>query len=187
MTDEVAGLVAHLASELGLASVPRTRIVDAEFSPLVWCLGRQPVVLRPARLVEELEAEALQAVLAHELTHIARRDHRVRQLEVLVTVLYWWHPVVWWVRRELRRVEEECCDAQVLRLLPESAPDYADALVRTVEFVQSGRNTRSALASSRLGAAALGSLSLASPLGRASHLRRRVEMILDERSRPRWT
>lgn len=187
VTDEVAGLVARLASELGLASVPRTRIVDADFSPLVWCLGRQPVVLLPAQLVEELEAEALQAVLAHELTHIARRDHRVRQLEVLVTVLYWWHPVVWWVRRELRRVEEECCDAQVLRLLPESAPDYADALVRTVEFVQSGRNQRSALASSRLGATALGSLSLASPLGRASHLRRRVEMILDERSRPRWT
>lgn len=184
VSDEVAGAVARLAAEFGLTSVPQTRIVDADFSPLVWCLGRQPIVLLPARLVEDFEPDALNAVLAHELTHIARRDHRVRQLEVLVSVLYWWHPVVWWVRRELRRVEEECCDAQVLQRLPDTASDYADALVRTVEFLQTRQKQRSALASSRLWA---GSLSLASPLGRASHLRRRVEMILDERMKPKWT
>ena len=51
------------------------------------------------------------AVLAHELAHLKRRDHWVRRLEAIVLGLYWWYPGAWWARRQLERAEEECCDA----------------------------------------------------------------------------
>ena len=49
--------------------------------------------------------------------------------------LYWWHPVVWWARQKLHEAEEECCDAWVVSVLPESARAYAIALVETVDFL----------------------------------------------------
>ena len=34
------------------------------------------------------------------------------------SVLHWWNPLVWWVRRRLHAVEEQCCDAWVAVGLP---------------------------------------------------------------------
>src|SRR5262249_21456549 len=78
-------------------------------------------------------------LLAHELAHLRRRDHWVRGLELLATGLYWWNPVVWWARRELRAAEEECCDAWVVWTLPESARAYARALVSPVAYLCEAR------------------------------------------------
>src|SRR5262249_44382975 len=98
-----------------------------------------------------------------ELAHLRRRDHWVRHLEFVVTVLYWWQPVLWWVRREIQEAEEQCCDAWVVSLAPKAIPAYAEALVATVAFLS---QTRLALP---LGA---------SGMGHARLLRRRLTMIL---------
>ena len=72
-------------------------------------------LLWPANLAERLDDAARRAVLAHELAHLKRRDHWTAWLEVVVACLWWWHPVVWWARRELRHYAELACDAWVLR------------------------------------------------------------------------
>jgi len=56
-------------------------------------------------------------------------------LEVVVTALYWWHPVVWWVRREIRPFEEACCDGFVVSEMPDSRQTYATALVESLRFL----------------------------------------------------
>jgi beta-lactamase regulating signal transducer with metallopeptidase domain len=66
--------------------------------------SRYPVVL-PMRLLSALDKQQTAMVLAHELAHLRRRDHWVRGLELVVSVLYWWNPLVWWVRRRLHAVE----------------------------------------------------------------------------------
>ncbi|HMC65547.1 MAG TPA: M56 family metallopeptidase, partial [Gemmataceae bacterium] len=78
-------------------------------------------------------------LLTHELAHLRRSDHWVRGLEFLATGLYWWHPVVWWARREIREAEEQCCDAWVVWALPAAAKAYALALVETVDFLAEAR------------------------------------------------
>ena len=49
--------------------------------------------------------------------------------------LYWWHPVVWYARRELREAEEQCCDAWVVATLPGAGRAYASALLDTLDFL----------------------------------------------------
>src|SRR5262249_35608505 len=68
-----------------------------------------------------------------ELAHLRRRDHRVRWLEIVVQGVYWWYPLVPFIRRQIRSHEEECCDALVVGLLP--AKSYASAIVRTLDFL----------------------------------------------------
>src|SRR5262249_16512260 len=74
-------------------------------------------------------------LLVHELAHLRRRDHWVRLLEMLATGLFWWHPVVWWARRELREAEEQCCDAWVVWALPGAGRTYATALLECLAFL----------------------------------------------------
>jgi beta-lactamase regulating signal transducer with metallopeptidase domain/tetratricopeptide (TPR) repeat protein len=105
------------------------------FPPMLWALGGPARILVPEQLFPKLLPAQKASLLAHELAHLKRRDHWVRLLELVVTALYWWCPLVWWIRRELRKAEEECCDAWVVWAMPQGATDYAEALVETTGFL----------------------------------------------------
>src|SRR5262249_60001036 len=92
-------------------------------------------LLLPAILWTRLTREQQDTLLAHELAHLRRGDAWVRRLEIVVLGLYWWHPVVWWARREIQEAEEQCCDALVLETIPTGAEMYASALLETVAFL----------------------------------------------------
>jgi beta-lactamase regulating signal transducer with metallopeptidase domain len=129
----------RVAARLGLARCPQVRLVPGPVSPLLWGLVGTPRLVLPAALWDRLSAEQRDAVLAHELAHLRRGDRWVRRLEVVVAGLYWWCPVVWWARHELREAEEECCDAWVVWALPGSAEAYAAALLEAVTFLSQAR------------------------------------------------
>jgi beta-lactamase regulating signal transducer with metallopeptidase domain len=74
----------------------------------------RPVVMLPATLLERLQPGRLQAVLAHEREHIARHDLLKAQLHRLVEVLFWFHPLVWFIGRRLVEERERACDEAVL-------------------------------------------------------------------------
>lgn len=127
---ELQQQVGALAKRLGLRRPPRVLLSEARLAPLVWCLFGRPRLVLPAHLLEELDAEQMEWVLAHELTHIRRRDHLVRWLEWLACVAFWWNPIAWWARKNLRAHEEICCDAQVLRSLRAEPRAYAASLLQ---------------------------------------------------------
>src|SRR5207245_2040258 len=123
------------AGRLGLSRPPRVWLLPGAVSPMLWTFGRRPRLLVPTALWVRLDEDQRTTLLVHEMAHLRRRDHWVRSLELLATSLYWWHPVVWLARRELREAEEQCCDAWVVRVLPGSAHAYARALVETVDYL----------------------------------------------------
>src|SRR5207302_6641215 len=127
--------VGVLASRLGLGRVPGVWLVPGRLAPMLWSLGGAPRLLVPDELLDGLTAEQRATLLLHELAHLRRRDHWVRLLELLATGLYWWHPVVWWARRELREAEEQCCDAWVVWALPGAGRVYATALLECLDFL----------------------------------------------------
>jgi Flp pilus assembly secretin CpaC/Zn-dependent protease with chaperone function len=49
-------------------------------------------------------------MLAHELAHLAARDPLWLALADALTVLLWWHPLVWWGRRQFRAASEAAAD-----------------------------------------------------------------------------
>jgi beta-lactamase regulating signal transducer with metallopeptidase domain len=124
-----------IACALGLRRVPPLRVVAAAIPPMLWPEPAGPVLLLPRELLSELTPDERDALLAHELAHVHRRDHWVRLLELLATALFWWYPVAWWARAALRRAEERCCDEWVLRVLPRSAEAYANGLLKSLTFV----------------------------------------------------
>jgi WD40 repeat protein len=130
--------VAALAPRLGLRRPPRVRLLPGAVPPLVWGFWR-PTLYFPAELLGRVSAEGRLTLVAHELAHLRRRDHLVRWLEFVALAAYWWCPLVWLARRELRRFEEESCDAEVAGALPGTAHAYATAVLETVELLAAAR------------------------------------------------
>ena len=129
------GMAEAMGRRLGLRRTAEIALLPVRVSPLVWSLGGRPRVFLPAALFQRLDADAQQAILAHELAHVRRHDHWVRLLELAIATLFWWHPVVWWACRQLRELEEQCCDAMVLGAAPHGARAYATALLDTLDFL----------------------------------------------------
>lgn len=127
--------VRTLARDMRLRRCPRVLLVPARISPMLCLIAGRARIVLPEPLLAQLTPAQLDALLAHELAHAARGDHWVRALEVVVLCATWWLPTTWWLRRTLRRAEERCCDAHVLRTLPHQARVYADALLSTLDFL----------------------------------------------------
>lgn len=124
-----------LAAQLGLRATPQVRVVSGRIAPLAWGFGRQSTIVVPAALVEALDGEAIDAILAHEMTHLQRRDGWARWLELVAVVAYWWCPVAWFARRRVHDAEEQCCDADALRLFPALRRGYGRALMGTLDLL----------------------------------------------------
>ena len=69
----------------------------------------QPCILLPPQWRDWTTAKRA-AVLSHELSHVQRRDTQLGFISELVTAFYWFHPVIWLVRRNLGRLAELACD-----------------------------------------------------------------------------
>jgi beta-lactamase regulating signal transducer with metallopeptidase domain len=162
-SEEVQEWVNELAINLGLLRPPTVWWTSAKLSPLLSALGRTPRLIIPLELWKSLDDRQRSTLLVHELAHLRRGDHRVRLFELLVTTLYWWHPVAWWARRALRDVEEQCCDAWVVWTFPEAAKSYAETLLETLDFLNQSDQPEPLLASG---------------FGKVHHLRRRLTMIM---------
>lgn len=136
-TPEVQNLASRIARRLALKSTPTIYTTSAQISPMVWWIGGRVRILIPTALPDALDTEQLRWILAHELAHVKRKDHCVRWLEWLACVIFWWNPVTWWARRNLRINEEICCDALVLSALKPDPHSYATSLMTVVEFLAS--------------------------------------------------
>lgn len=117
-----------VAARLGLRCSPDLLVSERVTCPVIWCWGRRPYLLVPARIADGADALDLSGVLCHELAHYKRRDHLATLTGELVICLLPWHPLAWLAQRRLRDQSEEACDAWVLAT--GASPDgYAESLL----------------------------------------------------------
>lgn len=94
-------------------------------SPISWGLMRPVILLNPRAVEAAGEAEA---IIAHELAHVARMDWIKLLLARVATALFWFNPLVWMLAREAHQLREEAADDSVLAAdIPDT--DYAQLLV----------------------------------------------------------
>jgi beta-lactamase regulating signal transducer with metallopeptidase domain len=103
--DEIVNEVAqHLTG-----TVPPVYVSPGIVSPIAVGIVR-PVVILPERLVTLLTPDQLRQILLHECAHIRYRHTLGGILERFTRILFWPHPLVLALCRELARAREEVCD-----------------------------------------------------------------------------
>lgn len=96
----------------------------------------RPVILVSVRSVLSCTEKQRDAILVHELTHVARKDFLWQLLTQLMVGLYWVHPLAWLVRRQSEALRERLCDYLCSQQL--GREDYARSLIE----IASGTLTR---------------------------------------------
>lgn len=88
-----------------------------------------PVILLPRSLAAKLSRTEIDAILAHELSHLSRRDNLLAAAHMLVEALFWFHPLVWFIGARLVEEREQACDEAVLGG-GRKPLDYAQAILK---------------------------------------------------------
>jgi beta-lactamase regulating signal transducer with metallopeptidase domain len=125
--------VRQALAQLGRGSQcqPTVRVSECISGPICFGVFR-PRILIPTVLAEQSSAQMLHWILAHELSHLRRRDPLVGWLMGLVHAVFFFEPWLWKLRREVRLNQEFLADAAAANqtIASGSAADYADFLVQ---------------------------------------------------------
>lgn len=152
---------------LKLKVLPSLVISTARTEPGVW-RNLRPVLVLPETLAEHLDDEELEAVLLHELAHVKRRDNLTANLQMLVSVALWFHPLVWFIEHRLMDERESACDEMVLGINGISNA-YASGILKVVRLCFGWR------------------MAGVAGVGNGSNLRRRIENIMSGKTNLSWT
>ncbi|MGC1305060.1 MAG: M56 family metallopeptidase, partial [Caulobacteraceae bacterium] len=85
--------VVHAARPLALPAPIPVRASAAMLEPGLVGIWR-PVLLLPEGIATQLAPAEVDAILAHELSHLRRRDNLTAAMHMLVEALFWFHPLV---------------------------------------------------------------------------------------------
>ena len=120
------GRVRQLAVARGMSWAPRLAEVDRLRVPVTMAVI-DPIVLLPSDW-REWNPVTLDAVLAHEVAHAARRDALTQRISWLYRALTWCYPLSWWLHRRLADLAEQAIDEAALEAGAERTA-YATVLV----------------------------------------------------------
>lgn len=153
---------------------PRLGLCDWVHGPVSYGLWKPTILLPPSFCYSTEQREHLRWILAHELSHLQRRDPWGCLLLALGGALYFHLPWFWWMKKHVRLAQEFLADAAAAQLA--SAVKWAEYLVSLTTL-----ETKPTLASG----------SATGVFDSPSDLYRRVNMLLNSRSPmdgrcPRW-
>jgi len=104
--------LASRASASGQTSIPRA--AESELISVPVTMGAlRPLVLLPASWRAWNDSK-LEAVIAHEVSHVARRDGLTQRLSLLHRAIFWFSPLAWWLDRHLADLAEQAADEAAL-------------------------------------------------------------------------
>lgn len=140
----------HAKRHFGIRRPIALVVSPHEWMPITWGLMR-PTIMLPASAAAWLDTHPtrLDAVLVHEMAHIARWDAGAQRLARVAVALFWFNPLVWLAARRARLERERACDDAVLAH-GLRATDYASDLVSLAQtLVLPSRTAGTALAMAR--------------------------------------
>ncbi len=131
LCDDLSERIKILIRKVGVSRP--VRVVESAIVQIPSTIGwLKPVILVPTSAITGLPPKQLEAILAHELAHIRRHDYLINLLQAAVETLFFYHPAVWWVSRQIRNEREHCCDEIAVAVCGD-AYSYACALTKLEE------------------------------------------------------
>jgi hypothetical protein len=104
----------------------------------------KPVILFPIGIINHLDLEETEAIMAHEIAHFVRKDFYINLIQTLIEVLFYYHPAIWWISANIRLERENCCDELAIGYTGDNIY-YAKTLVKMQELYIDGSSPALAL------------------------------------------
>ncbi|MGM0216470.1 M56 family metallopeptidase [Enterococcus sp. AZ109] len=119
--------------------------INKPVSPCVVGLFK-PTIILPNLPLSESEIEL---ILRHEFLHISSLDLFIKYLYEIISIVYWWNPLVHLFRKHLDLIIELKVDDQVIeQLSTERKFEYLQALINLGKFIDTNPNDTEGLVTS---------------------------------------
>ena len=129
-TPALSTVIQNLACSLQLRAIPQILLSSEATAPFLTGLLR-PAIILPTNLATA-SPQTLEHILTHELAHLARRDLWWNLLPALLSIPFFFHPLLWLARREWLAAQEIACDQLTLAATNAPPADYARTLLDIV-------------------------------------------------------
>ena len=93
----------------------------------------RPFLLLPFDISAHLGEAELEAIFAHELAHVRRRDNLTAGIHAIAETVFWFHPFVWWIGAHLLQERERACDQETLSMGCEPQV-YAEGILKVCRY-----------------------------------------------------
>lgn len=95
-----------------------------------------PTLVFPKRVLDRLSHEELEYIILHELAHYKRKDIFINWFTVVLQILHWFNPIVWYSFYRMRQDREVACDAYVLSYIkPEEYKRYGLTIITMLQNI----------------------------------------------------
>ena len=123
----------HLSAKV--RTVKDIHIAESELISVPITIGMfRSTILLPAGW-REWDDSKRNAVIAHEVSHVVRRDALIQHISLLHRAIFWFSPLAWWLDRHLAALSEQASDEAALAG-GANRHDYARTLLNFFEAVQ---------------------------------------------------
>ena len=93
----------------------------------------QPLVLLPVGLATSMTIEQIEAIIAHEMAHIKRKDFLVNLIQSVMEIVFFFNVPVLWISSLIRNERELCCDDIAIKITGNKTI-YVNTLVECMEY-----------------------------------------------------
>jgi beta-lactamase regulating signal transducer with metallopeptidase domain len=113
LAPEVEAAAERCRGLLGIRDATVTRSSEAR---VPYTIGaRRPLIVLPDAYCSDADEAKLLSVIGHEIAHVARRDFLTNLICELVSLPISFHPLTYFLKREIDRTRELACDELVTR------------------------------------------------------------------------
>lgn len=95
----------------------------------------KPRILIPVNAANDVSHEEFKCIVMHELCHLKNKDIFINWIISLLSIIYWFNPILLYGFHKIRQDCEFHCDNQVISYLAEDENiQYGNALIRVLEL-----------------------------------------------------
>lgn len=95
----------------------------------------KPKIIIPPDCIDLLTTEELKYVFMHELAHYKQKDILIRWVMVILQIIYWFNPILWFAFIKIRQDSETACDTRVLTYIKaDDFNKYGKTMLKMLDF-----------------------------------------------------
>jgi len=133
---DVKELLKRKSWELGIKQNCELYIMDGTIPVGPTVIGVfKPKILLPCRVVENFSIKDIEPVLVHELVHIKRHDLFTNWVQIIIQIVYFFHPLVWYANYKIREYREEICDDLTIQNIENKRKRYSQSILNVLEGI----------------------------------------------------
>ncbi len=133
---DIKAVLERKCKELGIKQEVNVYYLDVNITDGPTVTGIfNPKIFLPRVIAENWTIEEIEPLLSHELVHIKQHDLLVNWLQIIFQVIFFFHPIIWYVNWKIRQIREEVCDDIAIQLIDNKRKRYSRGILNVLEEI----------------------------------------------------